>query len=139
MAKRRIEINLDDVTRLAALQCSEAEAAAFFHCSVKKFKEILGTFEDVKQAWDEGREAGKTSLRRKQFRLASTSASMAIHLGKNILGQKDAVSMEHTGRNGGPIENIDLTKLDQDGRDKLRELLIRASQSSSSPKRAGSN
>ena len=40
------------------------------------------------------REKGKISLRRAQFRLAEKSAAMAIFLGKNYLGQRDAVETE---------------------------------------------
>ena len=38
---------------------------------------------------------GKKSLRRKQFELADTNATMAIWLGKNILGQRDEVQIDH--------------------------------------------
>lgn len=40
---------------------------------------------------------GKKSLRRKQFELADTNATMAIWLGKNILGQRDEVAIDHGG------------------------------------------
>lgn len=131
MAKKRIEIQLEDVQRLAALQCSEGEAAAFFRITKPKFLKIMADFPDVREAWEAGRELGRTSLRRKQFRLASTSASMAIHLGKNMLNQRDAVTHEHTGKDGGPIQSMDLSKLDHDARNQLRELLKRASRSES--------
>jgi hypothetical protein len=132
MAKQ-INIDLDDVRRLAALQCTEAEAGAFFKITGKKFKKIMADFEEVQDAWEEGKSLGKTSLRRKQFRLASTSASMAIHLGKNMLDQRDVSTTELTGRGGGAIEvmDMDLGKLDGDARKQLRELLLRASRSTS--------
>ena len=38
--------------------------------------------------------AGKASLRRYQFKLAQKSASMAIFLGKNYLGQTDHVELQ---------------------------------------------
>lgn len=131
MAKRRVEIDLDDVVRLGALQCTLAEAAAFFKISGPRLTKIMNKFPEVKEAWENGREQGKTSLRRKQYRLASTSASMAIHLGKNYLNQKDAASLEVTGKDGGPVQTMDLSKLDQNERNKLRELLLRARRSES--------
>src|SRR5690606_33944194 len=106
MAKRIININLPDVERLDGLQCTLYEAAAFFNIPGSKFSQIMKKFPEVQEAWDRGREAGKTSLRRKQWRLAGSSASMAIHLGKNILSQKDAVSHEHSGPEGGPIQTL---------------------------------
>lgn len=123
---KKVHINLDDIARLGALQCTLGEAAAFFHIGVARFKKILEKFPEVKDAWIQGQEQGKTSLRRKQYRLAATSASMAIHLGKNYLNQKDAQTLEHTGADGGPIQTMDLTKLDQGERDQLRTLLNRA-------------
>lgn len=125
MAKS-LHIELEDVRKLGALQCSEKEAAAFFGCTVTRFKKILEDMPEVFEAWEAGREGGKISLRRKQFRLASTSATMAIHLGKNLLGQKDIVVNEHTGKDGGPIQNLDLNQLNQDERNKLRSILQRA-------------
>lgn len=123
MAKKIINIDLEDVRRLAAMQCDDGEAAAFFRISRKKWKDILNSHEEVKFEWESGRSLGKTSLRRKQFRLASTSASMAIHLGKNVLGQADIVKTEHTGPNGGPMQVIDPSKLTSDERIRLREIL----------------
>lgn len=129
--KKRIVIDLDDVTRLGRLQCTESEAAAFFKIGVNKFKKILNDFPDVKEAWDRGQSMGKTSLRRKQMALASSSASMAIHLGKNMLNQRESVTHEHTGQGGGPIQTFDLASLSTDDRSKLRELLLRAARSES--------
>ena len=43
------------------------------------------------EVFKEKRGLGKISLRRNQFRLAEKSATMAIWLGKQYLGQKDQV------------------------------------------------
>lgn len=131
MAKT-IEIELDDVRRLAALQCTLGEAAAFFRITAKKFKQIMSDFPEVAEAWEEGRNMGKTSLRRRQFRLASISAPMAIHLGKNYLDQREISTTELTGKDGAPLQSMDmdLTKLDGNARQQLRELLLRASRPS---------
>lgn len=127
--KKKIFIDLEDVYRLARLQCTVSEAGAFFKVSGAKFKQILGKFEEINEAWIRGQESGKTSLRRKQMMLANSSASMAIHLGKNMLNQRESVTHEHTGRDGGPIETLDLASLNTDDRNKLRELLLRAKRS----------
>lgn len=71
---------------------------------------------------------GRVGLRRKQMRLADSNASMAIFLGKQMLGQKDVVTTEHTGADGGPVE-IDASKLTQDERNELRELITRSGKS----------
>lgn len=132
MAKKSIHIQLDELTRLAALHCTEKEAAAFVGCSKKKFQEILETMPDVKEAWERGRQSGKISLRRKQFRLASTNAAMAIFLGKQMLDQQDVSTTEVTGKDGGPIQNVDLTKLSSDERNQLRKIFLKSSKPGSS-------
>lgn len=132
MAKKKYYIDLTELRKLSAIQCTESEAAAFFGCSLKKFKEILQQLPEVKQAWEQGKEQGKISLRRKQFRLADSSAPMAIHLGAQILGQVPKSKLEHSGPNGGPIETkeeLDLNQLSQSERNELRKILTRASQS----------
>ena len=62
-AKKKIYIDLEDVRRLAILQCTPAEAAAFFKISAKKFNEILSKFEDVREAWEQGQQKRKSGLR----------------------------------------------------------------------------
>ena len=44
----------------------------------------------------EKRVGGKASLRRMQWKLAETNPSMAIFLGKNLLGQSDRPEQENT-------------------------------------------
>lgn len=83
---------------------------------------IQGTYEEIAAVLDvdpgwlsknfsdriaEKREAGKMSLRRKQFQkaLVGEDTIMQIFLGKNILGQSDKKGVEHTGAGGGPIRH----------------------------------
>lgn len=132
MAKKIIHIQIDEVRRLGALQCTVKELASFFGCTKKRMQEILDTMPEVKKAYEEGMDGGKISLRRKQFRLASTNASMAIFLGKQMLEQEDVNTTELTGPGGGPIENIDLTKLTSDERNQLRQLFLKSRQSGTS-------
>ena len=108
------------------MQCTQAEAAAFFGVSQVKFKRLLDNDKRVRKAWEEGFEKGKLSLRRKQMRLAGTNAQMSIHLGKQYLGQTDSKSLELTGVGGGPLETLDVTKLDASERKQLRAILTTA-------------
>jgi hypothetical protein len=80
---------LDTVYKLAGLFCTQREAAGFLGVCYKTFTNFLYECKEARAAWDDGVEVGKSSLRRKQFRLAEKSASMAIFLGKNYLGQSD--------------------------------------------------
>lgn len=78
---------------LCGLQCTEEEICGWFGISVDTLERwckdtYKKTFAEVFQ---EKRGAGKISLRRSQWRLAEKSAAMAIFLGKQYLGQKDAI------------------------------------------------
>lgn len=123
MASRKKILKVSEIRKLSELQVSEREAAAFFGIHVKTFKEMLRIDVAARAAWEDGRELGKIGLRRKQMSLAGSSAPMAIFLGKQILGQHDISVIEHSGRDGGPIKSLDLTKLDQTQRSQLREVL----------------
>lgn len=104
MGRPRKEINESEFAKLCRLQCTLVEIADFFDCS-----------EDTIQNWvkenytdDEGNPitfsvlykrlsaGGKRSLRRYQFDLAKTNATMAIWLGKQWLNQKDSPQAEDT-------------------------------------------
>ena len=122
----RKNIRIKDVKKIARLQCTQQEAAAFLEIRLSQFKTLLAKNKDVRQAWDDGQSLGKLSLRRKQFRLANTNASMGQFLGKNILGQKDVATTEHTGDVG--LE-IDASRLTQKERNALRKSLIKSSKS----------
>ncbi len=91
----RKKIDRKEFEKLCGLQCTVEEIAAWFDCSVDTIerwceKEYGQKFADV---FSEKRSYGKISLRRTQWQLAEKNASMAIFLGKNYLGQRDAVDM----------------------------------------------
>jgi len=72
------------IRKLAKIQCTQEEIAAVCGCSVdtldRNYAEII----------KDGKEDGKASLRRLQFKIAeSGNASMSIFLGKVYLNQKD--------------------------------------------------
>lgn len=91
MARPRIEIDKEQFEKLCYLQCTLEEIAGFFKCSadtierwcVREYKERFA------EVYNKKRGTGKISLRRAQFRLAETNATMAIWLGKQYLGQTD--------------------------------------------------
>ncbi len=58
---------------------------------------------EFREGWERGRGKGKVSLRRAQFKLAETNASMAIFLGKLYLGQRNVTTGDLSRTNGGPI------------------------------------
>lgn len=113
-------VNLSELRKLALLKCTQKEAAASLGISEPTFRKLIKTHSRFKEVWEDGLQESNVSLRRKQFSLATTSAPMAIHLGKHYLGQDDKTIHELTGPEGEPL---DLSGISKDGRNKLREIL----------------
>jgi hypothetical protein len=92
---RKVRIDLGELEKLSALQCTDEEVAAWFRVSTRtierrrkerKFSETIAR----------GRAKGKISLRRMQLRLAEEgNPALAIWLGKQYLGQSDQVQYTH--------------------------------------------
>jgi hypothetical protein len=91
MARPKKEINQAQFENLCGLQCTREEICAFFEVSEKTLDAWCHRTYDMSFSliFAEKRGKGKISLRRSQFRLAESNASMAIWLGKQYLGQKD--------------------------------------------------
>lgn len=91
MARPKIDIDKKSFESLCGLQCTLEEIAGFFDCSEDTIERwCKRTYKkNFAEVFKQKRGAGKISLRRSQFRLAETSAAMAIFLGKNYLGQTD--------------------------------------------------
>jgi hypothetical protein len=87
----RIEVTAAHLRSLAKLQCTINEAAAFFGISRQKLHRYLQV-EELREAWDEGRQMGLLELRRLQWRHAqrpdASGVSMTIHLSKYWLGER---------------------------------------------------
>ena len=89
----KIEIDYVAVEKLANIQCTQDEIAGFLGISTRTFQRD----EKCMELYNQGRENGKISLRRMQWRHAEKSASMAIFLGKQYLGQRDVVEEKNEG------------------------------------------
>ena len=78
---------------LAGFLCTDEEIAATLNTTVDTLLNAnnKSTFSECKE---KGQCKGKVSLRRMQFRLAEKNATMAIFLGKNLLGQTDGLSLQ---------------------------------------------
>ena len=98
MARPRIEIDAENFKKLCALQCTLTEIASFFDCSedtIERWckRELKMNFAE---AFKKHSASGKISLRRWQFKMAEHNCSMAIFLGKNLLGQSDKIEQTIT-------------------------------------------
>ena len=124
--RKAAQIDPIELEKLCTLQCSDEEIAAWFGVSVRtvqnrrkqpKFAEVMLR----------GKARGRISVRRAQMRLLETgNGSIAIWLGKNLLGQRDTVQI--TGANGGPIQTeskADFSRLSEDELRVLRATLAK--------------
>ena len=87
------EIDYTTVEKLANIQCTQDEIASFLGISTR----TLQRDEKFMELFNRGRENGKMSLRRIQWRHAEKSVPMAIWLGKQYLGQRDKVEYTDDG------------------------------------------
>lgn len=119
MARPKKKIDQKQFENLCALQCTEKEICGWFgvcedtlnNWCKTKYKDENGKPMCFSDVFAQKREKGMISLRRNQVRLSETSASMAIWLGKNWLGQSDKV-----------IANIEIDTKDDALSESLREL-----------------
>lgn len=85
------EDTLQQIRGLARIQCTQNEAAAVLGVHKDTFSDFLHRYEKAMEAWEMGRENGRASLRRNQFKTAETNPTMQIWLGKQFLGQTDKI------------------------------------------------
>lgn len=92
----RKEIDQTQFEKLCALQCTKLEICAFLEVNDETLDRwIKRTYKTTfSEIYKIKRCAGKISLRRNQFKLAERSASMAIFLGKQMLGQSEGTVEE---------------------------------------------
>ena len=85
---RNIILDEEQLKKLASINCTMEEIANFVGCSVDTLEK------NYMEAIKIGRSAGRASLRRIQFEQAKNgNATMAIWLGKQLLGQRDRADL----------------------------------------------
>lgn len=83
------EAMLTKLSELGELQCTLVEVAAILGITETALSRFFSNCRIAKAAYEQGKARGLAALRRAQFKLAQTNASMAIILGKAYLGQAD--------------------------------------------------
>ena len=91
-------INYEEVYKLAAMQCTDAEIAAWIDITEEGFRKRKKADPDLVGVLEKGRHKGKASLRRMQYQAAEKgNATMLIWLGKNLLAQTDKLEQKNDG------------------------------------------
>ena len=126
--RKPIVIDLVDLGKLAALQCTDEDIAGWFNVSTRTIENRRkhAAFAAVMR---HGRAKGRVSVRRNQMVLLEEgNVTMGIFLGKNILGQRDGVTPQPGGTAAGPIEphvKPDFSRLTDTELLQLRELALK--------------
>ena len=127
--RKAIKIDMVELEKLCSLQCTDQEIAAWFNVSTKTI-EARRKLPQFSEVMERGKAKGRISVRRAQMKLLEAgNATMGVWLGKQLLGQRDVWTAEHTGGGGGPIQlafKPDLSKLNNDELSQLRELARKA-------------
>ena len=95
MARPRIEIDQVQFEKLCEIQCTLEEIAGVLKCSPDTIENwCKRTYnESFSETYKKHSANGKMSIRRMQFKLAETNATMCIWLGKQYLGQTDKIEL----------------------------------------------
>lgn len=101
MGRKKKEIDKKQFEQLCALQCIKDEICAVFDVDEKTLTAwCKRTYKkSFREIFQEKRKLGHISLRRTQFKWAEKSATMAIFLGKQYLGQSDNVTVGNAATN----------------------------------------
>jgi len=116
----RLDLDLVELEKLCALQCTRPEIAAWFVCSLetidKRIKDTTRLYEvddsespgqkinlNFHEIMQRGYARGKISMRRQQIKMLNEgNGTMGVWLGKQYLGQKDIVI--HANPDGSPVQ-----------------------------------
>lgn len=115
VGRPKTNIDKSNFEKLCQMQCTLEEIAGFFDCcddTINNWcKEVYD--DNFSGIYKKKSMAGKISLRRNQFKIAENNASMAIFLGKQYLGQRDNIEVEH--KDLSKVEEL-LSKIDKEAK-----------------------
>lgn len=99
--RTKITINFSILQKLCKLQATAEEIAGVLECSVDTLERRIDeeykiTFAEYYNRYSS---SGKVSLRRTQIKLSKKDSRMAIHLGKQMLGQSEVTKNENNNTN----------------------------------------
>lgn len=116
MGRPRKEIKQKEFENLCGIQCTKLEICAFFDVTDKTLESwCKRTYHaGFSEVFSQKRGIGKISLRRKQWQLAEKSASMAIWLGKQFLGQRDNVDVTVSDAKGIALDELEKMVMEDD-------------------------
>jgi hypothetical protein len=126
--RKPVHIDLTELEKLSSLHCTDAEIADWFGVSTRTI-ETRRKQPEYAQAMQRGRSKGRISVRRAQMKmLESGNGTMGVWLGKQLLGQREVLTNQHVGADGGPIQvayKPDFSRLNNDELELLQHLAFK--------------
>jgi hypothetical protein len=115
-------VKVEEVEKLCAMQCTQAEIASFFGVSKQAIEKRIADEETLhpytldsgerveltfREIMDLGYSKGKISQRRALLQAVQAgNVTAMIWFAKQYMGQRDAASFEHSGPGGGPLLDL---------------------------------
>lgn len=102
--RKPVHIDLLELEKLCVLHCTDGEIAAWFGVSTRtiEMRRKQPEFADV---MERGKARGRISVRRAQMKLLEAgNATIAVWLGKQLLGQRDVTPVEVSGPGGEAVK-----------------------------------
>lgn len=126
MARAPADIDLNKFRKLCQFQFTLEEMAAALDLSkrtlIRKIK-----VDPYKTLWEDGAANGRAFLKRRGYEFASRDDAVGEraweHLTKHVLGWSEKQNLELTGKNGGPIQTFDYSKLTDEQLKQLEPIL----------------
>jgi hypothetical protein len=110
------KIDLAELERLSAMQCTDEEVAAWFGVTTRTIERRRKNAKFA-ETMNRGKAKGRISVRRMQMKLLEQgNATMGVWLGKNILGQVDEIRHDINGSMGLNLVVVMPRELPQAGR-----------------------
>src|ERR1700722_4122080 len=102
--RKAVCIDLVELEKLSAMQCTDEEIAAFLNVTVRTIERRRQQQPAFAEAMERGRAKGRISVRHSLFGQAGNgNTAAAIFLAKNLLGYRDVRRNELSGPDGSPI------------------------------------
>jgi hypothetical protein len=125
MSRPPADIDLKHFEKLCSYHFTVEEMAAAMKVSKRTLLRKLKV-DPFKTLWEDGKANGRQLVKRRGFALMEMDNSAGvqawIHQTKMICGYSDKQAVELTGKNGGPVQTIDLSKLTNDQIDQLERI-----------------